>query len=271
MNSLAGILTILGLLADGPSLYEMAEKDVDNYLAELNTQQPDFTTRVNAIAEQSLGSPYAGDPLGEGPGGAYDKDPQMDLAHVDCVTFIEQTLALAASDSYHNAHETLQKIRYKSENIAYENRNHFMAVDWILNNTFCKDVTQKLDIPTQTATRTIGRKHFFELKELPAFAEKARDPVATLAFVPAAKAEAAEKKLPSPALILFIGKIDWLFTLHCGLYLRDPEGAGALYHASSKEKKVVKNSLSAMFENNNRYLGLCAYEITNPRSGKGNR
>ena len=261
---MAAVLVIGLALVCGPPLYEMAEPGVDAYLAGLGAGQPDFAARVYDIAERSLGTPYTGDPLGEGPDGAYDKDPLMDLGHVDCVTFVEQTLALAASDSYRRAYDTLQKIRCKDGNIAFENRNHFMVADWVANNAFCKDVTQELKTPTQTVTRTMGRKHFFTVIVIPALAETACDPVMTLAFVPVAAAAAAEENIPSPALILFIGKADWIFTIHCGLYLRDSEGKGALYHASSKENKVVKNSLSTMFENTNRYLGFTAYKASNP-------
>lgn len=257
-------LAILLVLAGSTPLYEMMKSDVEDYLDNLQIEQPDFAARLRDVAESSLGTAYVGDPLGEGPQGSYDKDPIMDIAHVDCVTFVEQSIALAASDSYQKAQDFLQTLRYRNPTIAFENRNHFMVADWVHNNKFCEDITGKLDTPTQTVTRTIGRKHFFQLKELPTCAEQAVDPVLTLAYIPATEAATAEKNLPNATLLLFIGKVDWLFALHCGLYLHDAHGNGNLYHASSKAEKVVKNSLAAMFENNDRYLGFTAYSLSIP-------
>lgn len=260
---------VLVLLGAGFPLCEMPLSDVDVYLSGLQGRHPLFSERVCEVAGQSLGTPYAGDPLGEGPEGGYDKDPLMDLGRVDCVTFVEQTIALAASDSYQAALGLLQKIRYKNGEIAFEKRNHFMIADWIANNSFCRDVSGQLGVPTESVTRTMGRKHFYEAKKLPELGRDAVEETVTLAYVPASAVAEAERRLPSPALVLFIGKVDWLFTLHCGLYIRSADGQGLLYNASSKAGKVIADSLSSCFASG-RYLGFTAYEIGDPtKKGTG--
>jgi hypothetical protein len=110
----------------------------------------------------------------------------------------------------------------------------------------------------------MGRRHFFETKNLPDLAKSAVEETLELTYVPAAEAALAEKNLPSPALILFIGKVDWLFTLHCGLFIRGEEGKGRVYNASSTEGKVVAADFVPIFENTTRYLGFTAYEIKKP-------
>ncbi len=250
-------------------LFEMGPANVDSFLAGLDAGPCQYGARVASVARAAVGTPYVGDPLGEGPGAPYDGDPLIDLSKVDCVTFVEQVIALAASKSYQEASDILQKIRYRGGAVAFENRNHFMEADWIGNNTFCKDVTGSLGVATEKSTRTLGRKHFYTVKKIDALASKAVDQELTLEYVPVNSAAPAEAKLPSPALVLLIGKVDWLFTLHCGLYIRDDSGNGLFYQASSKFGKVVAVPFTDMFKDTNRYVGFSAYRIEPPCGGGG--
>ncbi|HOV73707.1 MAG TPA: DUF1460 domain-containing protein [Candidatus Hydrogenedentes bacterium] len=264
------MLMAVSLQAGGESpgraglIAELDPAGVDAYLRNLQAREPDFGKRIIAIARDSLGTPYANGPLGEGPGAPFDADPLMDLARVDCVTFIEQSIALAASHSRQEAHDRLQKIRYKDGIVAFEHRNHFMEADWVVNNRFCRDVSQKLKTATVDATRIIGRKKFFELSKAPDLASKTPNQTLTLTYVPAAEARKAAKRLPSPAIILCIGKQDWLFVLHCGLFIREADGRPMLYQASSTEGKVVASDFVDFFANSGRYLGFTAYAIGKP-------
>jgi D-alanyl-D-alanine carboxypeptidase/D-alanyl-D-alanine-endopeptidase (penicillin-binding protein 4) len=256
---------LCSLLLAAPQIYTMSHGDMDAYLKNLQKTTPSFDDRVVEIAKRSFGTPYIGDPLGEGPDGRYDKDPQMDLSRVDCVTFIEQTIALAASDSYQSAFDMLQKIRYKNGEVSFEKRNHFMIADWIANNKFCRDVSWELGVPTSKVTRKMGRKHFYETKKIPELANGVEEEVLDLNYVPASEAARAEKRLPSPSLILFVGKVDWLFVLHCGLFVRAENGKGYVYNASSKDMKVVASEFAPIFDNTTRYLGFTAYNIDDPK------
>lgn len=255
---------LVAFIVLGAPLFEFSTEGVDRYLTSLLSRECSYGGRVVDLARAALGTPYAGDPLGEGAGAPHDADPLMDLGRVDCVTYVEQTFALAAADSYTEAFDILQRIRYRDGAVGFENRNHFMIADWIVHNTFCRDVTAELGVATEKSTRTIGRRHFYTLKEIPEFAATAADQEMTLSYVPVASAPDAEKLLPSPSLILLIGKVDWLFVLHCGLYIRDADGRGLFYNASSKEGKVVAPPFQQVFENTTRYVGFTAYEIAQP-------
>jgi D-alanyl-D-alanine carboxypeptidase/D-alanyl-D-alanine-endopeptidase (penicillin-binding protein 4) len=249
-----------------PPLQTMSLEQVNTFVAGLQAREKAYDARVIAVARATLGTTYVGDPLGEGADGQYDRDPLMDLNHVDCVTFVEQTIALAAAKSYMEAFDILQKIRYRDGKIAFENRNHFMINDWIANNHFCRDVSAKAGFKTADVTRTVSRQKFFEMKKAPELGVQIPDETKTITYIPSAEAKAAAEKLPSPALILLVGKKDWLFVLHCGLFVRDKKGKTFLYNASSTEKKVVAADFLSTF-NSDRYLGFTAYEIANPAGG----
>lgn len=253
------------VLAAGGQLFEMSQAEVDEYIQDLAAQGKTFGERVEAAARKGLGTPYADGPLGEGPAGAYDTDPLVDFSKADCVTYVEQSIALGSASTYSGMFDLLQRIRYKNGDISFEARNHFMISDWIANNGFCVNVTRALDVQTQSVTRLISKKGFFARVNAEGLGKDIGDEEVTLHYVPSGAAAASEKALPSPALLVFIGKVDWLFSLHCGLFLRDGKGSGKLYHASSKAAGVVAADLDAYVAGQgDRYIGFTAYAITEP-------
>jgi hypothetical protein len=258
-------LLLAACLSGGQALHAMTPAEVDRYLSELQARAPEFEARLADVAARAVGTPYHGGPLGEGPTGTHDKDPLIDLSRVDCVTFVEQCIALAASKSYDEAVERLQKIRYRDGRIDFEARNHFMETDWFPNNPFCRDATADLGVPTATVIRTISRREFFKKVEAPELGQDTPDREVSLVYVPSSRVAEAESRLPSPALVCFIGNVDWLFATHCGLYVRDDAGQGHLYHASTTDKRVVKVSLPEYVGSQERFLGFTAYRIGDPR------
>jgi hypothetical protein len=264
------ISTLIILLSySGTPLYEQTPEQVNTYLQEMQADNLSFEQRLRRVVRDSIGTEYNGGPLGEGGGGAYDADPLVDLKRVDCVTFVEQSVALSVTPNFDDMLTRLQGFRYKNGKINYEDRNHFMISDWIKNNPYCKDVTGELGVSIQTLERTISKKDFFQLVKAPNLGQDTPDQQVKLPIVPTALTKEAEAKLPDTALIVFVGKVDWLFALHCGLYLRDEEGQGYLAHASSKAESVTKTRLTDyMKSQENRYLGFAAYELTEPESIK---
>ena len=247
-------------------IHEMAETDVDVYLKALGGRASVFSERVEQVARDSLGTAYANGPLGEGPSGKYDQDPLMDLGKADCVTYIEQTVALAATGSHEAALDLLQHVRYKGGVVDYESRNHFMISDWVVNNPWCRDVSGKLGVETAEVVRLISRRDYFQLVKAPEVGQDTPDQTIGLRYVPVAQASAAETQIPRPSVIVFIGrKPEWLFALHTGLFIDNGAGQGRLFHASSKAGKVVEMDLSEYVEGQSaRYLGFTAYAIVEP-------
>src|SRR5690606_31104954 len=79
-------------------------------VAEL-TELASIQQRVLAASARLLGATYAADPLGEGPGHP-DADPRLRLDAVDCQTYVETVLAMAASDSVDEVERRLDDLRY---------------------------------------------------------------------------------------------------------------------------------------------------------------
>ncbi len=252
---------LLSLCADA-SLATMNAREISAHLADLRARGVPFERRVAEVARLGLGTPYADGPLGEGPGGEYDSDPLIDLGRVDCVTYVEQTLAFSMAPDYATAFDTLQKIRYEKGQVDYATRNHFMIADWVKNNPWCSDVSRDLGVDTVALTRTISKRDFFQKVKAPDVGQEIPDRDVTIHYVPSSAAAAAEDQLPDAAIIVFVGKVDWLFALHCGLYVRDEAGQGQLLHASSKGERVVAIRLADyLAENSGRYLGFTAYRV----------
>jgi len=255
------LIATLSTVAGG--LSDLSASELDAYVADLASREPAFGDRLVSVVRFALGTPYAGGPLGEGPNGRYDTDPLVDYSRVDCVTFVEQSIALAASSSTAEAFEKLQRIRYREGQIAFENRNHFMVADWLRHNGFCSDVTESLGVPVAHVKRTVGRVHFFRVSGAEELARRSEDEVIDLTYVASADASRAEPHLPSPALVCFVGKIDWLFVVHCGIYVRE-NGNGTLYHASSDEGQVAATDFVEYVTGSARHLGFVAYAIREP-------
>ena len=95
------------------------------------------------MSERFLGTPYVHSPLGEGSG--VDPDPTFRLDAVDCLTFVEQAMAMSLARSDAEVPGLLERLRYASTP-RYEDRNHLMEAQWLPNNQrkgFLVDVTRR--------------------------------------------------------------------------------------------------------------------------------
>ena len=258
------LAAMLFIALGAPVLAGMPPPQVDQYLATLHAEHADFDARLTAIAHDSIGTPYAGGPLGEGPQGKYDTDPLIDLGHVDCVTFIEQSIALAASTSYDDTVALLQHIRYKDGQIDFLHRNHFMVADWLINNPWCTDVSQELGVSTTALTRTISKKDFFPKVKAPELGQDLPDKPFTIHYIAPADVAKAVKQAPLPAMVLLVGKLDWLFILHTGLLVEDERGGAPAFIHASTSGAVAKTTLPEYLAGFDRYLGVLIVHIGEP-------
>jgi len=68
----------------------------------------------------------------------------INLAGVDCFTFIDYVEAMRRSESFSAFRENLRKVRYRGGVVGYTQRNHFFT-DWIAANAgFIDDVTGQI-------------------------------------------------------------------------------------------------------------------------------
>lgn len=102
--------------------------------------------RMSAISEPLLHRPYLNDAAGEGHG--HDLDPPARYDVFDCLTFVEEVLALALPPDPLNAPQVRRSLRYgEGEPMAYEARNHFMLEQWIpraIESGWLRDITAEV-------------------------------------------------------------------------------------------------------------------------------
>lgn len=218
-------------------LYQMSQSEINQFLATLKGQN--LVQRIEKVSERAKGTPYLLGPLGEGASAPYDKDPLMDLSKVDCVTFCEQTLALALSATYAQAFETLQKIRYKNGERKMECRNHYTMADWVPNNAWLlHDITASL--PGHAwLTRTISHQKLFASQHLKGIQVREPDRTLKQAYIPEDHLLAIQKDLHSGDMAILIMDHEGIFAAHTGLMIRLPNGQLVFRNATSLEPKQV--------------------------------
>ncbi|MBI3289392.1 MAG: DUF1460 domain-containing protein [Elusimicrobia bacterium] len=269
------ILAVLCLLASPGSAQDehklLAERRPDEIgrLIQEAAKVPEFGKRIEDLSRAYLGVPFKWGPLGEGAGraGAFDGDPLMDFSSVDCVTFVEQTMAMARARDLKSMQRELNRIRYKDGKISYASRNHFPELDWLPNNIaagYLKDATGEIaGTDVKTATKTIKKRDWYLAKstsnlEGPDAAalgedEKARrarawralgegfqDETASIPYLPMDKLPAHLDAVPSGAVVSIVRednpKMPVLIS-HQGFFIRK-DGVPYFRHASFNAKVI---------------------------------
>jgi cell wall-associated NlpC family hydrolase len=216
---------------------------------------PDESRRVEEVSSHFLGVPYVLGPLGEGSG--KDPDPLVRFDAVDCVTFVEEMLALTRGTSLDQSKALLQQIRYRGDKIAYEERNHFMEADWVPNNQrkgFVKDITEEVagpDVLIRERDFTVEDWHHRKddtSLELPD--DKAPVGHFRMAVLPMAKVMAHVAQIPSGTIVLVAhdSRSDQPNRIsHVGVVIKS-NGQAIVRHASSLQKQVIDEPLDHFVE-----------------------
>ncbi len=136
MPFLASVVLAAALTAaaEPKQIYQMSPQEAGAFIAELRRAEPDLRKRIAAIGRRNIGQPYKLNLLGEFPYELHDTLPMYSLSASDCLVFAEHTYAMALSSSWEEFFWTLQRIRYKDGVIGVASRNHYMEVDWNINN-----------------------------------------------------------------------------------------------------------------------------------------
>lgn len=98
--------------------------------------------RMDHISRPMRGMPYQIDAIGEGV--APDADPPARYDAFDCLTFVEEVLALAIPPDPLSAPMIRNQLRYTNATPSYVNRRHFMLQQWIPDHLaagWLKDIT----------------------------------------------------------------------------------------------------------------------------------
>lgn len=223
----------------------------DNYTALMELKQiwldaqnvHGLFNRLEYFSRVFLGVPYLLGPMGESYLDSVENKPLVYIDSVDCMTFVENVLALSIAPSEDSLFATLQNIRYKDGVISYLTRKHYMMADWVNDGRFARVLPMPEDT---TIVRTIPKKEFFKSHRL-RYTEKGLpvpDPELNLRYLPYAKAvNWANKPYEGPMMVVgvaFIAKSSKLDVTHTGLVVLRPGEKPKLRHASSNRKRVIE-------------------------------
>ena len=145
----AGYAGSYPVLRDRSQYGSMPEEQLDASVQRI-ARFRNLRRRVLRHSAQMLGANYRPDPLGEGAGGAVDTDARFRLAPVDCVTFVEASLAMALAGSLDQAKVWMDRLRYSGDAVRFDQRNHFMLAKWLphLKLNVLRDITRSIAEPT---------------------------------------------------------------------------------------------------------------------------
>lgn len=212
--------------------------------------------RFVVATEGFLGTKYVLSPLGEGEGP--DPDPLVRLDAADCVTMVEQAMALALTPSSAELIETLNHIRYASATPSYPERLHVMEAQWLPVNVargLLEDVTRRLG---GEATRRVAKRITAETWREKGGASLGLAPEAQVTGDFAFDLIPSERALPllstAPAgLVVVVVRADRPRLVsritHVGVLIQKPEGP-FLRHASRSFKRVVDEPLERYLKRN---------------------
>jgi hypothetical protein len=231
--------------------------------------------RLARVSEHFIGTPYVASPLGEGSG--VDPDPTFRTDAVDCLTFVEQTLALGLARDEQEVAPLLERIRYASSPV-YEDRNHLMEAQWLPNNMrkgFLVDVTRRyagedtVQVRKTLTARTWTSKSSQELA-LPR--ERQVTGSFPLNMIPLDKVMAHARKLPTGTIMVVLRDdlpLKATRITHLGFVVQKGKRTWLRHAARNGYFRVVDEDLETFLARNSRYskwkvTGVSLFEARRP-------
>ncbi len=222
-------------------LYQLNIPEIDSLIKDISRTHSTTKEKIAVYSRLALGTPYVHGCLGEGLKGKYDKDSLIDFSRVDCMTFCEQTLALAISKNYNDTFNNLQKIRYHNGSISFATRNHFVMADWLPHNQWLlRNITEeKGGTLCRDMVKTIDRRKFaesFECYDTKHFPPPQR---ILIKYLPKQYLLTISGKLKGGEIMVLITTRDVIFSSHLGFIIKNKNGSLLFRHASLTHKKVI--------------------------------
>lgn len=245
---MTALVSLLLVATPWSSMGEAQRADAMGHLKTL----PTLRERLVEASAGFVGTPYGLSPLGEGAG--RDADPLIRWDAVDCVTMIEQSLALSTAEPA-TLVETLTALRYDGAP-AWDNRLHIMEAQWLPQNVkrgLLRDVTAQWGgEQTRRVKKVLSPATWKEKSGVSLALPEDKQPRGTfeLDVIPSAVAAQALRRAPAGLLVVVVrADRPSLVTRvsHVGVLVQTAKGP-MLRHASRSFKKVVDEPLS-------RYLG----------------
>jgi len=246
--------------------YKMTNLEIDTLLKETNQRNMTISERITFYSERFIGTPYNFKCVGDGPYALYENYPLVNFSETNCMAFCEHVLAQSISDSWDNFFNNLQHIRYRDGIIGMRTRNHYTMADWLPENRWLLDDVSRIvgGKYTQSVTRTISHKNFFESKGITDMRYVLPDREITIDYVPKEDLVKIEKNAkPGDILaLIFANKTD-IFSAHMLMviekngkkYIRESSNSKMTTFDTPYKEWVSKN------EGTDKYLGLCFMRV----------
>lgn len=236
------------IVGNSKALFNQYEEHITPYRA------LSFETVLEKTAQFFIGTPYVAHTLDMGS----KEELVVNLEAVDCVTFVENVLALSLSAhssnfSFEDFVAQLQKIRYRNgEVVDYSSRLHYTS-DWIYENeqnNLLKNISQQLSGKLEDKPINFMSSHRSAYKQLATDnamwqkikeMEKRINKRGGFYYLPKGAIYSKSKEIPHMALIGFVTQIKGLDTTHVGFAYQSDDGLSFI-HASSTAGKVVIDS-----------------------------
>ena len=210
--------------------------------------------RIPSIARFFLGTPYQSNTLNV----TREELPVINLHELDCVTFVENVLALAFLEQYNQQSteafvQNIIRLRYRNAEIVdYTSRLHYSS-DWLYEMQqahLLTDITQfagGIPYSKQICFMSEHSQKYPQLQKDSSLLKKIKTIETainqrTYYYIPKDKINEACNKIKNGDIFLITTHIKGLDTSHLGFAWKK-EGKTYLLHASSKGKQVMISSL----------------------------
>ena len=213
--------------------------------------------RLDIATRPFLGKLYIIDAAGEGDHD--DPDPPSRYDVFDCLTFVEEALAMAMAPDPLYAPSIRDQLRYRGAP-SYQNRRHFMEAQWLPDAAAAGLITdltvalgathwQKKELSTQLWSGWGKRRSvFFRLPD-----ELLPSGIWSLPYLDLEQAAQVIPRLPEGALLLTVrNEQRWVPTdiSHVGLVVRGKDGQPWMRHASRMGQQVVREDRLSWYVQN---------------------
>lgn len=155
VRSLALLALCGGGTPDQNPQYPVVPPPIPQTLLEDAQKIPDIGQRMIFLARSFLGVPTKKRILTQtGP-----EQLVVNFEQMNCLSFVENMLALAYGENYEAFLKHLRSIRYKNGLVDYADRNHYVTMDWIpANREYVEDATSEVGGPyTKTVVKRLRK------------------------------------------------------------------------------------------------------------------
>jgi hypothetical protein len=269
------IALVAALLCATPHAWSGLDAPARTKVIESLAREP-IGNRLADTSARFLGTPYVLSPLGEGQG--RDPDPLVRFDAVDCLTFVEETIALSLAETDARVVPVLTQIRYGATP-AYENRNHLMEAEWIPSNEakgFLREVTAVYGGPDVVRTEKVIKRAAWKSKLARELAlPKSRQVTGRypITMLPLDKLEAHAAAIPTGTIFVVVRE-DSPYRVtrmtHLGFVVQKRRGTFLRHASSAPSHRVVDEPLDHFLARNARYPwkvdGVSLFEVVSRKN-----